>query len=217
MLKWLRSLFGSEHSRQGRMWIISAPSGAGKTSLVRELCKRQPGLQMSVSYTTRPRRASEVEGHDYHFVDTGRFGEMIAANEFLEHAEVFGNLYATRRVDVQAVLDCGGDVILEIDWQGARQARAAMPEAGSIFILPPSFEELERRLRGRRSDSDEVIRRRLSEAREDMSHWDEFEYVVINDDFAAAAMALGAILAGSGEDCRSSSGPLQAQIGRLLV
>lgn len=217
MLKWLRSLFNSQANQPGRLWIISAPSGAGKTSLVRELCKRQPGLQMSVSHTTRPRRASEVEGRDYHFVDKDQFNKLVAANEFLEHAEVFGNLYATRRADVQAVLSQGGSVILEIDWQGARQARAAMPQAGSIFILPPSFEELERRLRDRGSDSEEVIQRRLSEARDDMSHWDEFGYVVINDDFGTAATALEGILGGSGGKYRSSSADLQTQIGRILV
>jgi len=174
-------------------------------------------LQMSVSYTTRPRRPSEVEGHDYHFVDIEKFKHMAAVGDFLEHAEVFGNFYATGRGDVQAILDQGHNVVLEIDWQGARQARAAMPEAGSIFILPPSFAELERRLRGRGSDSEEVIQRRLSEAREDMSHWEEFAYVVINDEFATAAATLEAILASDGEVHRSSNPALQARIARLLA
>ncbi|MBT8137304.1 MAG: guanylate kinase [Gammaproteobacteria bacterium] len=217
MLGWLRKLFGGNSGRDGRLWIISAPSGAGKTSLVRELCRRQPDLEMSVSYTTRQRRPNEKDGHDYHFVDRQAFDRMVADGAFLEHAEVFGNFYATGRADVQAILGQGRNVILEIDWQGARQARAAMPGAGSIFILPPSFAELERRLRGRGSDSEEVIQRRLAEARDDMSHWHEFSYVVINDDFSAAADALEAILARRGEACRTTDPGLREKVTGLLA
>ncbi|MDH3587958.1 MAG: guanylate kinase [Gammaproteobacteria bacterium] len=217
MLGWLRKLFGADQGRHGRLWIVSAPSGAGKTSLVRELCKRQPELEMSVSYTTRRRRPSEVDGRDYHFVDKQRFQAMVAGGDFLEHAEVFGNFYATGRADVQAILDQGRNVVLEIDWQGARQARAAMPRAGSIFVLPPSFEELERRLRGRGSDTEEVIQRRLAEARDDMSHWHEFGYAVINDDFTTAADVLEAILARQADSYRTSHPSLRQQIARLLA
>ncbi len=216
MLAWLKRLFGAKDGRSGRLWIVSAPSGAGKTSLVRELCRRQPELEMSVSYTTRTQRPKETDGHDYHFVDEARFQAMAANGDFLEHAQVFGNYYATGRADVQAILDRGRNVILEIDWQGARQAREAMPGAGSIFILPPSFEELERRLRGRGSDSEEVIQRRLSEARDDMGHWAEFGYVVINDDFGEAADALEMILAGCGEAHRTDN-PAQRSRAEAIV
>lgn len=204
-------------SARGALWIVSAPSGAGKTSLVRELCRRRPGLAMSVSYTTRKQRPNERDGHDYHFVSRGRFERLVEEGHFLEHAEVFGNCYATGKPDVEALLADGCNVVLEIDWQGARQARERMPEARSIFILPPSVTELERRLRGRGSDAEDVIRRRLAEATEDISHWPEFDYVVINDDFDAAADRLEAILDGRGEAHRLGARGLEERIAAVVA
>lgn len=184
--------------RRGRLYVIAAPSGAGKTSLVRALMQREPGLRFSISYTTRPRRPNEQHGRDYFFVDAVEFDRMSATGEFLEHARVFDNRYGTGRRQVEEALAAGQDLILEIDWQGARQVRAALPECVSIFILPPSRAELERRLRGRGTDSEEVIRRRLSDAAADMTHWEEFDYVVVNDDFDRAVADLQDIVAGRG-------------------
>jgi len=175
---------------EGSLFVISAPSGAGKTSIVRRLMELNPGLRFSVSYTTRKRRPNEREGIDYYFITPGRFRDMIDAGEFLEHAEVFGHHYGTSRLQVGELLAAGHDVILEIDWQGARQVRRNMPECHSVFILPPSVEELERRLRGRGTDAEEVIRRRLGEAIDDIAHWEEFDHAVINDDLDDAASRL---------------------------
>ncbi len=179
---------------QGTLYIVAAPSGAGKTSLVRALLERSEGLALSVSHTTRPMRSGEEAGVHYHFVDRERFQAMVAAGDFLEHAEVFGNHYGTSRSAVEAQLAAGLDVILEIDWQGARQVRAAFPEALGIFILPPSRAALEERLRGRGQDSDEVIAGRMARAVDEMVHFDEFDYLVINDDFDVALEQLAAIL-----------------------
>ncbi len=181
---------------RGSLFVISAPSGAGKTSLVRALLERCSNLQFSVSCTTRPRREGERDGVDYHFVDHAGFEQRVAAGEFLEHAEVFGNYYGTSRDEVEQRLQVGQDVILEIDWQGAGQVRRHMPESVSIFILPPSREALERRLHGRGKDSVEVIRQRLAEAEAEMSHWQEFEYVIVNDDFDQALDDLAALVRG---------------------
>jgi guanylate kinase len=186
----------SQPPRRGRLFVIAAPSGAGKTSLVRALMEREPSLQFSISYTTRPRRPSEVHGRDYFFVATEEFEAMVARGEFLEHARVFDNRYGTARSQVEASLGTGRDLILEIDWQGAQQIRRAMPECVSIFILPPSRAELERRLRSRATDSDEVIQRRLLDAAADMTHWDEFDYVVVNDDFERALADLQGVVRG---------------------
>jgi guanylate kinase len=188
--------------RRGRLFVIAAPSGAGKTSLVRALMQREPDLRFSISYTTRPRRPTEQDGRDYHFVDAAVFERMAAAGEFLEHARVFDNRYGTGRRQVEAALASGQDLILEIDWQGAQQVRRALPECVSIFILPPSRAELERRLRGRGTDSEEVIRRRLRDAASDMTHWEEFDYVVVNDDFDRAVADLRDIVAGRGAASR---------------
>jgi guanylate kinase len=187
---------------RGRLFVIAAPSGAGKTSLVRGLVQREPSLRFSVSYTTRAQRPNEVEGRDYFFVTRDEFERMVAAGEFLEHARVFDNCYGTSRRQVEQSLEAGQDLILEIDWQGARQIRRALPECISIFILPPSRAELERRLRGRGTDADDVIRRRLRDAAGDMGHWSEFGYVVVNDDFERALGELQAIVRGEGQRSR---------------
>jgi guanylate kinase len=183
---------------QGRLYVVAAPSGAGKTSLVKALMEREPRIQFSVSYTTRTRRANEIAGRDYHFVSHERFQEMIANQEFLEHAQVFDNWYGTGVRTVQEALSNGEQLLLEIDWQGARQVRSRIPEAVSIFILPPSRAALEQRLKGRSTDSDAVIQRRLRDAAEDLGHWSEFDYVVINDRFEQALQDLEAIVQGRG-------------------
>ena len=179
---------------RGTLFIVSAPSGAGKTSLVRALLGRLPGLELSVSSTTRPPRRGESDGVDYHFLDEGAFMERIEAGRFLEHARVFGNLYGTSRDAVEARLDAGADVILEIDWQGAQQVRQALPEAVSVFILPPSRAELRRRLSERGQDSAAVIERRLAEAVEEISHYAEYDYLVVNDAFEQALCQLQSLV-----------------------
>ena len=199
------------------LFVIAAPSGAGKTTLVQKLLERNPGLEFSVSYTTRQKRKTEVDGRDYFFVDKDRFLQLQEQGEMLESAKVFGNFYGTGRKQVQQHLGKGNHVILEIDWQGARQVRESMPGSISIFILPPSSPELERRLRDRRTDSDEVIANRLKEARGDMSHWDEFDYVIINDDLDTAVGELEAILLGDGADNRSNDPRLQEKLKKMLV
>jgi len=196
--------------RRGRLFVIAAPSGTGKTSLVRALMEREPGLRFSISYTTRPQRPTEQHGRDYFFVVKDEFERMVAAGEFLEHARVFDNCYGTARRQVEAALAAGQDLILEIDWQGAAQIRDALPECISIFILPPSRPELERRLRGRGTDAEEVIQRRLRDAASDMTHWREFDYVVVNDEFARALAELQAIVAGQGEATRRDRPGLEA-------
>ena len=203
--------------RRGRLFVIAAPSGAGKTSLVRELMDREPGLRFSISCTTRPKRDSEVEGRDYFFVRRDEFDRMAAAGEFLEHAQVFDNSYATPRKPVEEALAAGQDLILEIDWQGARQVRAAMPDCVSIFILPPTRAELERRLRDRGTDTEEVIQRRLRDAAADMTHWREFDYVVVNDDFERAIAELADILRDRGDRVRSGRPGLADLVARLTA
>jgi guanylate kinase len=185
--------------KRGRLFVVAAPSGAGKTSLVRALLEREPRLRLSISHTTRPRRPTEQHGREYYFVDRPSFEVLRAAGEFLESAEVFDNLYGTGRGPVEARLAAGEDVILEIDWQGARQVRAAMPDCVTIFILPPSRRALEERLRNRKTDSDAVIARRLRDAVGDMSHYGEFDYVIVNDVFEEAVRGLQHIVRGEGE------------------
>jgi len=189
--------------KRGKLFVIAAPSGAGKTSLVRALMQLRPTLRFSISYTTRLRRSSEVEGRDYFFVPVADFRAMVDADAFLEHAQVFDNWYGTGREHVEGLLAGGHSVVLEIDWQGARQVRTHAPHSRSIFILPPSVAELERRLRGRQTDTEAVIQRRLKDALGDMAHWSEFDYVVVNDDFQAALGRLTAIVGGGGEDSRT--------------
>jgi guanylate kinase len=197
--------------------LVTAPSGAGKTSLVRALLKDHPNIKFSISYTTRPQRPTEKDGHDYHFVDKAGFERMVKAGQFLEHAQVFDNYYGTARATVETELAAGRDVLLEIDWQGAAQVCKLMPEAVSVFILPPSRAELERRLRTRGTDSDEVIARRLRDAVGDMSHWCEFDYVVVNDDFERAVAELAAIAAGRGQPSRADRPALKPVISALLA
>ena len=202
---------------RGKLYVIAAPSGAGKTTLVRALMQRRPALRFSISYTTRRQRPNERDGHDYYFVDKARFERMVDDREFLEHARVFDNYYGTSRRQVEQLLDEGEDVLLEIDWQGAQQIRSALPECRSIFVLPPSREALEQRLRNRGTDSDEVIARRLRDSLADLSHWNEFDYIVVNDDFARATEDLEAIVAGKGEHLRRDRADLQALLAKLLV
>ena len=187
----------------GRLYVIAAPSGAGKTSLVKALMEREPRIQFSVSYTTRTPRANEIPGRDYHFVTPERFQSMVDNGEFLEHARVFDNAYGTAVHTVQEALSNGEQLLLEIDWQGARQVRARLPEALTIFILPPSRLALEQRLRGRSTDSDQVIQRRLRDAANDLGHWNEFDYVVVNDQFEQALNDLQAIVENRGSHLKS--------------
>ncbi len=180
----------------GTLYIISAPSGAGKTSLVREVLAAMPGLRLSISHTTRPMRPGEKDGVHYRFVGVTEFQAMIAAGAFLEYAQVFDNYYGTSKAGVVEQLRGGQDVILEIDWQGARQMRQLFPEAVAIFILPPSLEVLESRLRARGQDSEAVIARRLSEAHTEMTHYKEYDYIVVNEDFGRAVIDLQSIMRG---------------------
>lgn len=177
----------------GTLYIVSAPSGAGKTSLVKALVDTDPRIRVSVSHTTRSMRPGEVDGVNYHFVSREAFVHMLEHGDFIEHAEVFGNLYGTSQRWLLQALAEGHDLILEIDWQGAQQVRHLMPQAKSIFILPPSQEALRQRLDNRGQDSAEIIERRMREAVSEMSHYVEYDYLVINDDFAVALEDLRAI------------------------
>lgn len=181
---------------QGTLYIVSAPSGAGKSSLIQALLKTQPlyDTQVSISHTTRPIRPGEVHGEHYYFVPITEFERMIAQDAFLEHAQVFGNYYGTSREAIEQILATGVDVFLDIDWQGAQQIRRRMPQARSVFILPPSKEELDRRLRGRGQDSEEVIARRMAQAVAEMAHHAEYDYLIVNDDFNTALLDLKTII-----------------------
>mgnify|MGYP003576021504 CR=1 FL=1 len=202
-------------ARRGCLYVIAAPSGAGKTSLVKAVLARDPALRVSISHTTRKPRENERDGEHYHFVGVDEFNRLVAAGEFLEHAQVFDNYYGTSRRGVEALRAAGHDVILEIDWQGARQVRKAQPDCRSIFILPPSRQSLEERLRNRRTDSEDVIQRRLRDSMADMSHFAEFDQVVVNDDFESAVSHLLEIIRGGGgyEPGRPALKPL---LGELL-
>ena len=202
--------------QQARLFVIAAPSGAGKTTLVKALTTRNPELRFSISYTTRPKRRNEADGVDYLFVDKSRFDELRTAGALLESAEVFDNLYGTSREQVNEHLENGHHVILEIDWQGAQQVREAMPECVTVFILPPTREELERRLRTRGTDSDEVIQRRLRDSLSDMSHWNEFDYVIFNDDLDEAVADLEAVLAGTNDRLSTTSPDVQARVDAII-
>lgn len=196
--------------------VFAAPSGAGKTTLVHAVVTKHPELRFSISYTTRKPRRSEANGVDYLFVDEAEFMRLRNEGELLEYAEVFDHYYATSRSQVEKHLADQRDVILEIDWQGARQVRKSMPECVTIFILPPSVEELERRLRERRTDSPEVIERRLRDALSDMSHWDEFDYVIINDELDRAVSDLEAVLAGEGEASSTANPELRQAVAKIV-
>jgi guanylate kinase len=203
--------------KRGRLFVITAPSGAGKTSLVNALLQTEPNLRLSISHTTRPRRPTETHGREYHFVTQAQFEQLIAQGQFLEHARVFDNFYGTSRAFVDEQLRHGRDVLLEIDWHGARQVRGAMPECVSIFILPPSRRALAERLAKRATDSADVIARRLREAAADMSHYREFDYVVVNDDFAHALADLRRIIAAQGADLASTRPQLEGLLNELLA
>jgi len=198
---------------RGGLYVIAAPSGAGKTSLVKALMACEPRLRFSVSYTTRAPRPNEIEGVDYHFVSPERFLEMVARDEFLEHARVFDNHYGTALATVEKALDKGEQLLLEIDWQGAEQVRRRLPESASIFILPPSRRSLEERLRQRSTDTDIVIERRLRDSVLDLAHWSDFDYVVINDRFEQALDELRAIVSNRGESLRAN----RPEVARLTA
>lgn len=183
-------------ARRGLMLVLSSPSGAGKTTLSRKLLETDPGVELSVSVTTRKQRPGEIDGHDYHFIDAARFDAMVKGGELLEWAQVFGHRYGTPRAPVEAALTNGHDVLFDIDWQGTQQLREkADHDLVSIFVLPPSMADLERRLRRRAQDPDEVIRARMATATDEMSHWAEYDYVVINTDVDRAFREVHTILA----------------------
>ena len=202
---------------RGRLYVVSAPSGAGKTSLVKALMEREPRIRFSVSYTTRKPRANEIDGRDYHFIAADRFQEMVDRGEFLEHAQVFDNFYGTGVQAVRDALGSGGLVLLEIDWQGARQVRERLPEARTIFILPPARQALEQRLRARSTDSEAVIQRRLQDARRDIGHWTEFDFVVINDRFDQAVEDLHAIVRENGDPLAAARPDVERLAAELLA
>lgn len=206
----------SERQVDGKLFVFAAPSGAGKTTLVHAIVTKHPELRFSISYTTRKPRRNEADGVDYLFVTRREFMRLRDEGEMLEFAEVFDNYYATSRSQVEKHLADKRNVILEIDWQGARQVRESMPECITIFILPPSVEELERRLRDRRTDAPEVIERRLRDALSDMSHWDEFDHVIINDDVNQAVADLEAVLAGEGDATATSNEALRRAVERIV-
>ena len=201
----------------GTLYVVSAPSGAGKTSLLKALTESDPQIGVAVSHTTRAPRPGEQDGVHYHFVDAATFDAMIATGEFLEHAEVHGNRYGTSQAAVTAVLETGRDLVLEIDWQGARQVRAAMFQATSIFILPPSRVELEARLRARAQDSETVIAERVAAAIEEMEHHAEYQYLVINDRFEEALSDLAAIFRARRLDAANQAERHRDLIEKLLA
>ena len=203
-------------SNNARLFVFAAPSGAGKTTLVKAMVERNPGLKFSISYTTREKRVTEVEGQDYFFVSKDAFEDLKSKGELLESALVFDNLYGTSRSQVEEYLANGDHVILEIDWQGAQQVRQSKPDCVTIFFLPPSREELERRLRDRKTDSDSVIQRRLDDALSDMAHWQEFDFVIINDDLEHAVSELESVLKGDGHESGAGSETLMARVHQIV-
>ena len=200
----------------GTLFIVSAPSGAGKTSLLKALLKVSDGLCVSVSHTTRPKRAGETDGVDYHFVDPDTFTRMVEGGEFLEYAQVFDNYYGTTESNIRNQLEAGVDVILEIDWQGARQVRTRFPNAISIFVIPPSRETLRERLGSRGQDSEAVIERRMRDAIAEMTHYPEYDYLVANDQFDQALQEIGSLITAQRLRCPAQVQRLQVVLEGLL-
>jgi guanylate kinase len=203
-------------NQAGKLFVFAAPSGAGKTTLVHAVVRKHPELRFSVSYTTREPRRNEANGVDYFFVDEEEFVRLRSQGEMLEFAQVFDYFYATSRSQVEDHLADNRNVVLEIDWQGARQVRESMPDCVTIFIMPPSLVELERRLRSRRTDKAAVIQRRLRDAKSDISHWDEFDHVIINDDLDEAVAALEAVFRGEGEASSTDNPELRQAISYII-
>lgn len=203
--------------RRGILYTVSAPSGAGKTSLVKALLDQCPALQVSISHTTRPQRPGEIDGVNYHFVNHSVFSEMVNRREFLEQAEVFGNLYGTSQSWVEKTLTAGQSVILEIDWQGAQQIRRLMPDSIGIFILPPSLEALLQRLNGRGQDDDAVIKKRMALAHDEIAHYAEADYLVVNDTFDKALADLAAIIRAQPLQLKNQLDHLQGLLSELLA
>ena len=195
------------------LYVVAAPSGGGKTSLISALLEKDPRVQLSVSHTTRPPRPGEQDGVHYHFVDEDTFVGMVGQGLFLEYARVFDNRYGTTREAVQRQLDAGYDVVLDIDWQGARQVRESFPDSRTIFIIPPSIKSLRERLARRGQDDKSVIDRRMRDARNEISHWNEFDHVIVNDDFALALTELHLLI----RDRAADSGPLKAETTEILA
>jgi len=204
-------------NKPGKLFVFSAPSGAGKTTLVRALCDADPKLMVSVSHTTRPRRDGEKDGIAYHFTDIDSFRGMVDGEQFLEHAKVFDNYYGTSRALVESQLSNEINVILEIDWQGAQRVRQLMPESISIFILPPSYQALETRLTGRGEDDASTIQRRMDDAINELSHYEEYDYLVINDEFELALSELQALIAALRENQRPQQADLSEFVTRLMA
>jgi len=201
---------------RGYLYVIAAPSGAGKTTLVHKLMEANSSLRFSVSYTTRPQRHTEEDEKDYFFVNEETFSAMVEAGDFLEHAVVFDHRYGTSKTQVESLLNAGHNVILEIDWQGAQQVRNHLPDCRSIFILPPSVAELKHRLKGRGTDTEAVIERRFQDALSDMSHWREFDFAVINDDLSSAHADLGRIIMGDGSASDTTDPALRKRVDAIL-
>ena len=204
-------------SRQPSLFVVAAPSGAGKTTMVNKLVQRNTHCKLSISYTTRAQRPTEKHGRDYFFVTQESFRSLKQSGKLLESALVFDNSYGTSGSQVEQFLSEGHHVILEIDWQGARQVRKSMPDCVTIFILPPSRCELENRLRGRNTDTEGIIKRRLNDAVDDMSHWIEFDHVIINDDLASAVDQLELIVLGDSQTSHTTNPQLIQQIENILV
>jgi guanylate kinase len=211
------SAITSPTTARGTLFIVAAPSGAGKSSIVNAVLARTPGIALSISYTSRAPRPGERHAQHYHFVDKAEFERMVAAGDFFEHALVHGDYKGTARQSVEPQLAAGQDVLLEIDWQGARQVKLKVPDALGVFILPPSREALESRMRSRGQDSEETIAKRLAAAREEMSHYDEFDFVIVNDDFEEAVREMQAIFVGSRQRRHIQQARNAALIAQLLA